>query len=171
AYSQAGAYRVIVLGTAGNVESSNASLTVLVPANVTQQPASVDVRVRPDTSTDVAPSTNASFTIAATTLNPPLTFQWRMNGTNLVASMKYGNVTGTTLTVSNVTVEDYGNYTCAVTDQAGTISSATAILYPLVRPTVLIHPATQSVPAFSPVPASVVLSNGFPPPFRYLWYR
>src|SRR6185436_6694598 len=70
AYSQAGAYRVIILGAAGNVESSNASLTVLVPANITQQPVSVDVRVRPDSSADVAPSTNATFIIAATTLNP-----------------------------------------------------------------------------------------------------
>src|SRR6185295_6185481 len=102
------------------------------------------------------PSTNASFTIAATTLNPPLSFQWRMNGTNLAAGGKYSGVTGPTLIVSNVTSEDYGDYTCAVTDLAGTISSATAVLYPLVRPTILIHPATQSVPAFSAVPASVV---------------
>src|SRR6185503_7050351 len=62
-------------------------------------------------------------------------------------------------------------YTCAVTDLAGTISSAPAVLYPLVRPTILIHPATQSVPAHIPVTTSVVLSNGFPPPFRYTWYR
>ena len=171
AYSQGGAYRVIVMGAAGSVESSNATLTVLVPANITQQPIPVDVRVRPDTSADVAPSTNASFTVAATTLNPPVTFQWRMNGTNLQASAKYSGVTGTTLIVSNVTIEDYGEYTCAVTDLAGTISSSIAVLYPLVRPTIWIHPATQSVPAFSAVPASVVLSNGFPPPYRYLWYR
>src|SRR6185436_10130656 len=83
----------------------------------------------------------------------------------------YSGVTGTTLIVSNVAIEDYGEYTCAVTDLAGTISSATAVLYPLVRPTILIHPATQTVGAFSAVPASVVLSNGFPPPFRYIWYR
>src|SRR4029077_5832776 len=48
---------------------------------------------------------------------------------------------------------------------------ATAVLYPLVRPTILIPPATQTVGAFSAVPASVVLSNGFPPPFRYIWYK
>src|SRR6185436_18385377 len=44
-------------------------------------------------------------------------------------------------------------------------------LYPLVRPTIWIHPATETVPEFRPVAASVVLSNGFPPPFRYTWYR
>ena len=50
-----------------------------------------------------------------------------VHGTNLQSSSKYSGVTGTTLIVSNVTIEDYGEYTCAVTDLAGTISSANVL--------------------------------------------
>ncbi|MEY2409763.1 MAG: hypothetical protein QOF48_2433 [Verrucomicrobiota bacterium] len=170
--NQAGPYRCDVEDSAGRVTvSSNAILTVLVPANITQPPPTVDIRVRPDPGTDVAPTTNAAIVMTATTGNPPLTFQWRMNSTNLFASAHYSNVNASTLIISNVTIADFGDYSCAVTDQAGTIYSSNATLYPLVRPTVLIHPASVSVPAFTTISASVVLSNGFPPPFRYIWYR
>jgi hypothetical protein len=144
---------------------------VLIPASVTLQPASVEVRVLPDSGSDVAPTTNASFAIVATTQNPPLSYQWRLAGTNLPVSAKYTGVTTSNLTVNTVAIEDYGEYSCAVTDASGTLPSSNATLYPLVRPTVLIHPATQTVPANGPVSASLVLSNGFPPPYRYVWYR
>jgi len=127
--------------------------------------------VKPDPTSDVAPSTNASFTVAATTLNPPLSYQWRMNGTNLLTSPKIAGLNSTTLTVSNVTMDDFGDYTCAITDLAGTISSANATLFPLVRPTIL-YPSlnqTQMVAVSSPFPVSAVLSNGWPPPFGYQW--
>ena len=169
--SQAGAYRTIVLGAGGSVESANGILTVLLPASISMQPTNIEVRVRPDGSSDVAPATNATFIVAATSSNPPLSYRWRMNGTNLVDSAKFAGTLGTTLTVSNVAIPDYGDYSCAVSDGNGTIYSSNATLYPLVRPTILIHPATQTVPAFGAVPASVVLSNGFPPPYRYTWYR
>ena len=42
--------------------------------------------------------------------------------------------------------------------------------YPLVRPLVWIGPPTPLiVPAGQPIPVSVVLSNGFPPPYGYQW--
>ncbi|MEY2408137.1 MAG: hypothetical protein QOF48_807 [Verrucomicrobiota bacterium] len=169
--NHAGAYRVIVLGAGGSVVSANAALTVLLPAVITAQPTNIEVRVRPDPGADVAPFTNASFSVSATTANPPLSYRWRINGTNLNPSPKFGSLTTTTLVVSNVVIEDYAEYSCAVTDANGTIYSSNATLYPLVRPTILIPPATQTVPAHSPVATSVVLSNGFPPPFRYIWYR
>ena len=169
--AQAGNYDCLVLNPFGFAASSNATLTVLIPANIAQHPTNVEVRVRPDGSSDVAPATNASFYISASTANPPLSYAWRMNGTYLLASTHYSDVHTNSLTVSNVTIADYGEYSCAVTDASATIVSSNAFLYPLVRPTILIHPATQTVPASSAVPASIVLSNGFPPPFRYIWYR
>ena len=170
-YSQAGQYSCKVENPAGVSVTANATLTVITPADITLNPSNLEIRVRPDGSADVAPATNAAFTVLANTANPPLTYQWRMNGTNLFASAKFAGATATTLTVSNVTIADYGDYSCAVSDLTGTIFSSNATLYPLVRPTILIHPATQTVPAFGAVPASVVLSNGFPPPFRYTWYK
>ncbi|MEY2408517.1 MAG: hypothetical protein QOF48_1187, partial [Verrucomicrobiota bacterium] len=169
--SQAGSYSCRLENSAGVTLSSNAILTVVIPADITQQPVPVDVRVKPDPSPDAAPTTNATFTVAATTMNPPLSYRWRFNGTNLVASAHYTGVTTTSLTVVGVTIADYGDYSCAVTDTAGTIFSSGATLTPLVRPSIWIHPASQTVPAFSTVNASVVMSNGFPPPFYFYWYK
>ncbi len=169
--SQAGQYSCRLENPAGITVTSNATLTVLIPADITQNPTNQAPRVRPDPSADVLPNTNVNFIVVATTSNPPLSYQWRMNGTNLTDSAKFAGLTASMLTVSNVTIEDYGDYSCAITDGVGTIFSSSATLYPLVRPTILIHPATQTVPAYGAVATSVVLSNGFPPPFRYTWYR
>ena len=168
-YDKAGLYSVVVFNSAGSVQSSNATLNILIPATFTQQPADVDVRVRPDLQSDVAPVTNATFTISVNSANPPVSYQWRVNGTNIAATNIFG-INTATLLVSNVSVENFGAYSCAVTDGNGTLSSAPATLYPLVRPLVSVGPPTPlSVPAGQPIPVSVVLSNGFPPPFGYQW--
>ena len=168
-YAQAGDYSVVVFNGAGSVQSSNAALTVLIPPTINVQPVDVDVRVRPDMQPDVAPFTNATFTVSAVSSNPPLTYLWRMNGTNITATNIYG-LNSATLTVSNVTMENFGQYSCLLTDSNGSLSSAPATLYPLVRPLVWIGPPTPLiVPAAQPVSVSVVLSNGFPPPYGYQW--
>src|SRR5204862_1980072 len=79
--------------------------------------------------------------------------------------------TAATLIISNVTITDYGDYSCALSDGAGTIFSSNATLYPLVRPTFLIPSVsqTQTVVAGTPFPVSAVLGNGWPPPFGYQW--
>jgi hypothetical protein len=166
-----GLYDVVVYNAAGSVASSSASLSVFIPAEIQLQPQSVEVRVRPDLSSDVAPTTNVTFSMSANTANPPLTFQWQMNGTNMLPSPRYAGINSMMLTISNVVMADFGLYACAVTDGSGTLLSSSATLYPLVRPTILIGPVTNTVPAFSPVPVSVVLSNGWPPPFGYTWFR
>ena len=167
-YSQAGNYSVIIINSAGSIESSPGVLTVLPPPNIVQNPASLDIYVRPDPL--AAPSTNASFTVVVTSQNPPLSYLWRLNGTNLTGMTNMGGINSATLIVSNVTVDSMGLYSCAITDGNGTVFSQAATLTPLVRPLVWIGPPNPLiVPAGQPVPVSVVLSNGFPPPFGYQW--
>ena len=167
-----GQYDALVFNAAGSALSTSASLTLFIPAQISSQPQSVDVRVRPDPGTDVAPSTNASFTVAATTASPPLFYQWRMNGTNLLASPRYTGITSPTLLISNVVMSDFAQYACAVTDVSGTIVSSNATLYPLVRPSFLVPPVTpQLIPLGSGFTVSVALSNGWPPNFGYVWRR
>jgi len=169
AFSQSGAYSVIVYNGVGNVQSSNAVLNVLIPAIITLQPVDVDVRIRPDNNTDVAPVTNATFTVSVASANPPITYLWRMNGTNITSTNIFG-INSSTLLVSNVVMDNFGAYSCQVTDGNGSLSSASATLYPLVRPLVSVGPPNPLiVPAAQPVPVSVVLSNGWPPPFGYQW--
>ena len=105
-YAQAGDYSVVVFNSAGSVQSSNAALIVLIPPTINVQPVDVDVRVRPDNNADVAPFTNATFTVSAVTANPPLTYQWRVNGTNIAATNIYG-INTFSLLVSNVTVASW----------------------------------------------------------------
>ena len=83
-----------------------------------------------------------------------------MNGTT--------NTNTATLLISNVTVGNYGQYSCAISDANGTLSSAPATLYPLVRPLVWLAPANPLiVPAGQAIPVSAVISNGWPPPFGW----
>ncbi len=161
--SQAGQYSCIVLSPSGSAISSNATLTVLIPASITQHPVDTDIRIRPDPLTDVAPNTNAVFSLIASSQNPPISYQWRFNGTNIAGA------TGPTYTVTNVVMTHLGQFSCAVSDGVGTIFSSNAWLYPLVRPLVWLAPVSQTVPAGSAVPVSVVLSNGWPPPIGYQW--
>ena len=75
--SQAGQYSCIALSPSGSAISSNATLTVLIPASIAQHPVDTDIRIRPDPLTDVAPNTNAVFSVIASSQNPPITYQWR----------------------------------------------------------------------------------------------
>jgi CotH kinase protein/Lamin Tail Domain len=169
AFSQSGPYSVIVYNGVGNVQSSNAVLDVLIPAIITLQPVDVDVRIRPDNNADVAPVTNATFTVSVASANPPINYLWRVNGLPITATNIFG-INSATLLVSNVVMDNFGAYSCQVTDGNGSLSSASATLYPLVRPLVAVGPPNPLiVPAAQPVPVSVVLSNGWPPPFGYQW--
>ena len=70
--AQAGSYQARVRNTAGEVFSQAATLTVLQPPGIAQQPAS---------STNAVGSSRTLLVVATGTA--PLTFQWYFNGTNL----------------------------------------------------------------------------------------
>ena len=107
----AGNYSVEVLNVAGQVTSSNATLTVDVPPGITAQPQSLSVSA----------GSNATFTVTATgTL--PLTYQWRFNGTNLASE------TASAYTRDNAQTTDAGSYSVVVSNIAGTATSDDAVL-------------------------------------------
>ncbi len=160
---QAGLYSVVVLNASGAVISDDARLTVLIPVSIASQPQSVFVRIKPDA--QAAPSTNATFTVGATTFNPPLSYQWRFNGQNIPGA------TASSHTVVNVTTNDYGAFSCAVSDGVGTIVSSNAILYPVIQVGIARQPlATNFVAPGSLVGLSCVVT-GYPPPFYFQWRR
>jgi len=63
---------------------------------------------------------NATFVVSATT--PPLAYQWRFNGTNL------SGATNSAYTRSNVQRTNAGNYSVAITNAFGGLSSSNALL-------------------------------------------
>ncbi len=63
----------------------------------------------------------ATFTAGAQGAEP-ITYQWRMNGTNIAGA------TNSSLTLTNVTFETAGEYDVVITNPAGTVTSAPATL-------------------------------------------
>ena len=160
-FTQAGDYVVAVFNAAGSVVSTAATLTVVAPPTLWQQPQNVSVRIKPDS--QAAATTNATFAVQAWSPSP-LRYQWRFNGADLP------NATNASLTVSNVQASHWGEYTVAVTDDTGTVLSTPAWLYPLVRPGFAVTPISQSVAVGAPVSLSV-MATGWPPPFSFEWRR
>jgi hypothetical protein len=173
-FNQAGSYSVIVLNSAGSIESPSAQLTVLAPPLISQNPVSRNVYIKPDAKAANLPDgTNVTFSVVASSVNSALSYQWRMNGANLPGE------TGPSITITNVQIEDEGDYDCAVTDTADTVFSAPARLAPWISPIIqLLNPPPNNV--FGPanytnfVPAGSTINFGVsilgnPAPFSYIW--
>src|SRR5439155_9544016 len=110
--SQGGQYQALVLNTAGVVASSNATLTIILPVAITQQPVSQNVRL-PDLN---SPGPNVSLSVIASSVTP-ITYQWRYNDANIPGA------TNSVLTLPNVVPSQTGDYSVVVRD---TYSSATS---------------------------------------------
>jgi len=111
-------YTVTLSNAAGSVTSAPpATLTVIDPPVITQQPVSITNNA----------GTTATFTVAATGTLP--SYQWFKNATNALANG--GNVYGAntaTLTLSNVFGIDGANYSVVVSNAAAVLVSTNATL-------------------------------------------
>ena len=117
--SDAGNYSVVVSNLYGPVTSSPpATLTVMAsPPSITSQPLSQAA----------TPGASANFTVTATgTL--PFSYQWMKNSTNLSNSGNISGATSATLTISPVGNSDYGDYSVAITNTGGGVTSSIAAL-------------------------------------------
>jgi hypothetical protein len=107
----AGTYTVVATNPAGNATSGNAVLTVYVPPAITAHPGSQTVNA----------GNNVTFTVTATG-NPAPTCQWRRDGVNV------SGATATSYTRAAVGAADVGLYSVVVSNIAGKVTSAEAIL-------------------------------------------
>ncbi len=95
-----------------------------------------------------------SFTFAVTAYSPtPGTYQWQFNGTNIAGA------TNASLTLSNLQVGDAGNYTVIISNSAGSITSAPAVLTVIAEPIILSQPSDMRVLAGSNFFFSLTLTN------------
>jgi len=155
-------YMVIITNTAGATNSYYATLLVTnIPPKITLQPLS---------QTNVGGTT---VTLAVTaTGTAPLSYQWQVDGINLVdGTMVNGDIisgsTTTNLTISNVQTNDNGNYTVIVTNYGGSVTSSNAVLKVVTSPLILTQPADQTVVVTSNAIFSVT-AIGLPP-LSYQW--
>jgi hypothetical protein len=120
--SDAGAFRVVISNSVGSITSEQATLLVN-PA-----PIGPSVIASPQSQTVVVGS---SVTLSVTASGTaPLTYQWQKNGSNIPGAAS------TQLALNNVQPADAGSYAVAVSNLAGTATSASATLT-VVAPTSL----------------------------------
>ena len=104
--TDAGSYTVVITNAQGSITSSVATLTVLVPPSITNQPQSQTILA----------GTCANFSVAATG-SVPLSYQWQWN------SAPQAGATGSSYTACNA-----GSYSVLVSNLAGVMLSGTATL-------------------------------------------
>jgi hypothetical protein len=107
-----GLYSVVVSNAAGKATSSNARLTVVVPAKITGHPQSVSV----------ATGANVMFSVVAEG-NPLPAYRWMRNGTNVPGG------TAATLTLPSVQSASQGIFNVRVSNAGATLFSSNATLY------------------------------------------
>jgi hypothetical protein len=148
-------FTVTVTNSAGSVTSSSAKLSVALHAPaITTQPAAQSVFV----------GDTAAFTVVASG-TAPLTYDWRKNGTSLGAANS-----ATYVTPALAATDDGAIYTVAVTNPAGSVTSAGAKL------SVALHPAQiTSSPSDSTITvgqtATFNVSATGTAPLAYQWLR
>ena len=119
---------------------------------------------QPETQTVVEGGTVVLKVVAKGT--PPLSFQWRKNGTNIPFA------TGDTYTLSGVQVGASGRYSVLVSNAAGSAVSNDGeliVIQPILAPSVIVAPQSQSVASGTSAMFSVTV--GGTPPFAYQWRK
>lgn len=158
--ADAGVYTVLVSNRLGTVLSAEATLTILVPPTISQQPQSRTV-------TQNVAQVQFSVTLA----NPTgVQYFWFKGATPLQDGAKYGGTHTATLTVSNVATSDAGAYSVTVENQVTNVTSSDALLTVLVPPAVVIQPqgliVTQGV-----AQAQFTVDAGGTAPLSYSWRK
>ena len=148
--TNAGNYTLAVTNNYGAVTSAVAVLTVNFPPSITNQPVSQSVVV----------SSNVTFT-AGVTGTPPLSYQWQFNGTNLAGA------TTSFYSITNAQATNAGNYTLAVTNNYGAVTSAVAVLTVNFPPSITNQPVSQSVVVSSNVTFTASVTGTAP--LSYQW--
>jgi len=111
ALSDQGGYRCVISNPFASITSSVASLTVLEPPEITEQPQPATVNE------NVA----VVFSVKAKG-SDPLNYQWKKNGN------KINNANNATYNIPSANKECEGEYVCEVANPVGLVSSLSAIL-------------------------------------------
>jgi len=139
------------------VQTRQVTLAVVTPPVITAQP----------TNQAVLTGMAAAFSVG-TGPNALLLYQWRDNGTNLTDGGKISGSTTASLTISNVTSANVGNYSVVVSNAAGVAISSNASLAIVPSPPVIVLPPTnQTVLPGAPVSFSVAAVGDTP--YSYRW--
>jgi hypothetical protein len=160
-------YSVIVTNRVGSVTSSNALLTVATSPVIIVQPTNQTIGV------------GARATLVVTAVGmAPLSYQWQVEGTNLVDETNLVNgvnvitrgATNNVLVINPAQTNNAGNYTVIVTNFAGSVTSSVAALTVTnTPPKITLQPTNQTVWVGSTV-TFIVGGTGLPP-VSFQWLK
>ncbi|MBI5800331.1 MAG: immunoglobulin domain-containing protein [Verrucomicrobia bacterium] len=148
--NQAGDYSVRIDNGLGFTLSSNATLTVLVPAFVAAAPTNLTLLT----------GSTAAFTVTAGG-TPPFAYQWRFNGADLPGA----NLPS--LVLANAQFTNAGAYSVLVANSYGSSISSNATLTVNSPPIITAQPAGRVASVAAPATFSVGIAGT--PPFGYQW--
>lgn len=122
-----------LFGSTSNQASGSLTVLASLGATIVQNPA-------PATNS-AYPTQSVQFTVQGGG-NPPLYYQWQLNGTNLTDGANYFGSLSNVLTINNINTNNGGNYTVVISNSLGTVTSAPAVLtvlptYPAIQPITL----------------------------------
>jgi hypothetical protein len=152
--TRAGQYSVLILNTAGQILSSNATLTVNMPAKITQQP-------QPVVTTNTY---SARFFVLAS--GPNLSYQWHFNGVPIPTNVN-ATANSATLQLNNVVAGQEGYYSVLASNQFGADWSQPAFLTVRVTPYFTENPQSQTVVIGSDVMFHVTYGGTEPMKIRW----
>jgi photosystem II stability/assembly factor-like uncharacterized protein len=129
-------FRAVATNSSGSVFSSHVTLTVTsapIAPSIVSQPADQTVGV----------DANASFSVTANG-TAPLTYQWQVSNDG---GVKYVNVTSSTSASAEIgpisLSDDQKRYRVVVSNDAGSVTSETALLTVMPAPQIIVHPQAQ----------------------------
>lgn len=110
-------------------------------------------------SQSVIQNNNAVFSVTAS--NSPLAFQWRFNGGNI------SGATDTSYTVFSAQPSNVGSYSVVVTNNAGSVTSADAVLVVNLPPTFTSQPQSRTISQNTSITFTTSASGTAP--LQYQW--
>ena len=158
AAGDAGNYSVVVSNSVSTATSTAAALTVIIPPAITSPPAGLSV----------ATGSSAQFAVTASG-TAPLSYRWLKGGIGLTNGVKFSGVNSNLLTIAAIATTDAGNYSVAVTNLAGSITSSVAALTVVSAPAIVTPPANQTVVAGAGASFTVTATGSTP--LFYHWLK
>ncbi len=153
-----GTYVCVVTNRAGSATSAGANLAVssaTVAPSIATQPVNATV------------TTGASVTFAVVANGTaPLNYQWQKNGAAMAGA------TGATYTIAAAQTTDAGNFSCTVTNSAGSATSNAGVLAVSsspAAPVITTQPTSASITAGGSATFVIVASGSAP--LSYQWYK
>ena len=98
---------------------------------------------------------------------PPFSYRWRFNGTNLPADENVSGTTSNVLSIAAATIGNAGNYTLVAANTYGSATSSIATLTVLLPPAITVLLTNQTVECGSDAVFNVAATGTTP--LSYLW--